>query len=181
MTEIHPNPAIESLKHLARLLHRQGQSGEPKALARLRKHPDFKSSPDDAIHNQVRRRHSLDLIAKETGFPDWPQTVKILAGKEAYDYGTVLHPKGCSAHTNIWFASYDEAQPVRDETDGYLLTYKTQFLIVDQHYIRTLGLDPDDEDWARIGRDWARPADPAARSRLYANLPAFRTQQPEHA
>lgn len=173
MTDTLENPAIESLKHLARKLHRQVQNGEPDALARMRKHPDLKTKPDSTVAAQVKRRHALDIIAKETGFPDWPQTVAILEGKSVTDYGTTLYQKGCGAHTNIWFASYEEAKPVKDQTNGYLLTYKTQFLVVDEHYIRTLGLDPDDSNWARIDYDWAQPSDAYARSRLYGNLPAF--------
>jgi len=40
----------------------------------------------------------------------------------------------------------------------------------DRHYIETIGLDPEDPDWDFIGRDWARPAEPAARQRLYGKL-----------
>ncbi len=32
--------------------------------------------------------------------------------------------------------------------------------------VRERGLDPDDPDWERIGRDWVRPLDAAARERL---------------
>jgi hypothetical protein len=43
-------------------------------------------------------------------------------------------------------------------------------MIVDRFYIESLGLDPDDPAWERIGRDWIRPADPQARAQLYRQL-----------
>jgi hypothetical protein len=41
---------------------------------------------------------------------------------------------------------------------------------VDSNFVDSMGLDPADPDWERIGRDWARPADCAARGRLYRQL-----------
>ena len=37
-------------------------------------------------------------------------------------------------------------------------------------FIETLGLDPDASDWQRLGRDWVRPLDVRARTRLYGEL-----------
>ena len=82
----------------------------------------------------------------------------------------MLYPRGGTAHTNIWSASYDEARTLRDETDDYLLPYRNQFIVVEDHYIRTLGLDPDDADWAPLKRDWLATGGQAARSRLNAKL-----------
>ncbi|MBC7171580.1 MAG: hypothetical protein H5U40_04100, partial [Polyangiaceae bacterium] len=67
-------------------------------------------------------------------------------------------------------ASYEEASTIRAEHGGYLLAYKRHFFIVDSYFIETLGLDPADPDWERIGRDWARPLAPEARTRLYERL-----------
>ena len=44
---------------------------------------------------------------------------------------------------------------------------------MDEHFIRTMGLDPDDPDWEKIGRDWVRPMDMSARRRLYGKLIAL--------
>ena len=67
-------------------------------------------------------------------------------------------------------ASYDEAREIRREHGGSLLACRRHFFIVDRHCIEFLGIDPDDPDWQHIGRDWARPADPASRQRLYGWL-----------
>ncbi len=49
---------------------------------------------------------------------------------------------------------------------GYLLPYRNQFFVTVAAAIRELGLDPEDPDWERIGRDWVRPRDAEARKRL---------------
>ncbi|MCA8962743.1 MAG: hypothetical protein KDC38_19605, partial [Planctomycetes bacterium] len=112
----------------------------------------------------------LSVIARELGFSSWTHAHHLLDGENPSDFGTLLCPPGSSAHWNIWCASYDEARRIREEHGGFLLGYRHQFLITDRHFIEHLGLDPDDEDWQRIGRDWVRPADPHARRRLYGRL-----------
>ncbi|MCA8954304.1 MAG: hypothetical protein KDE27_32650, partial [Planctomycetes bacterium] len=63
-----------------------------------------------------------------------------------------------------------EASRIRAERGDYLLAYRRDFLVVEHHYVRTLGLDPEDPDWQRIGRDWAQPGDLAARERLFRQV-----------
>jgi hypothetical protein len=70
------------------------------------------------------------------------------------------------AFLNRWFTSYEEARASLDAQGGYLLPYTDQFFVSTAEAIRELGLDPDDPDWAAIGRDWVRPADPEAKARL---------------
>ncbi|WP_234023140.1 hypothetical protein [Sorangium cellulosum] len=71
-----------------------------------------------------------------------------------------------------WFATHDEARAhaasLPEGQRSYLLTYKHHFFVADRTFVASLGLDPDDPDWRAIGWDWARPADPTARRRLYA-------------
>lgn len=170
MTDKTANPALETLKHRARRLHRQSQAGDRTAMARLRKHGMFKALDDGVLPDAIKRRHALAVVAREHGFENWQHVLQVVDGRQTADYGTLLYGRGCGAHTNIWSASYDEARHIRAETTGYLLAYRTQYLVVDEHYIRTLGLDPDDPDWERIGRDWVRPDDKKAHVRLYTKL-----------
>lgn len=173
---------LDELKNGARILQRQAQSKEPKALERLRALPELSALDDDALSAAVLRRHTLAVVARELGFGGWPQASAVLApkgaeGEAADDFGTLLCPPGMSAHSNIWSAHYDEAKRLREETGGYLLAYRKHFFIVDRHYVEALGLDPDDPDWQRLGRDWARPTDPEARERLYTRLIRERAPQ----
>ncbi len=161
---------VDALKSSAQKLHRQAQSSDAAAMARLRVLKNLRQLDDEAFPTAVKRRHCLTTLAREMGFSGWPQAVQVLSGKADGDFGTLLCPPRCTAHWNVWSADYDEAASIRAETGGYLLAYRNQFVVVDAHYIRTLGLDPDDPDWEKIRRDWARPGDSAARRRLYAKL-----------
>ena len=67
---------------------------------------------------------------------------------------------------NRWFVSYEEARASLNEQGGYLLPYKRQFFITEEEGIRTLGLDPQDPDWANIGWDWVEPKSDEAWKRL---------------
>lgn len=154
---------IEDLKHRARQLHRAAQAGEPDAVARMRALPELKNEP--SLETAVRRRHCLTVVARELGFESWAHLAHVAEGG-CRDFGTFLYPPG-APYWNIWSASYEEARDIRREHGGYLLPYKEQFIIVDRHFVEALGLDPDDPDWERIGRDFVRPADTDARARLF--------------
>jgi hypothetical protein len=162
---------VTTLKRQARNLHKSAAAGDVGAWDRLRKLPDVA----DALPASLKRRHCLTLVAREYGFNGWSHLTAILGGASDGDFGTLLVGPGCTAHWNIWSASYEEARTIRAEHGGYLLTYRHHFMIVDRHYIETLGLDPDDDDWGRLGRDWARPRDSQARKRLYAKLMEIRS------
>lgn len=167
------NDPIHELKVRAELLHHGVSALEASALERLRALPEHKKADADQLSEAakaIRRKHCLAVVAREAGFQSWSHANDVVAGRNAEDFGTLLNPPGASAHWNIWSASYDEAREIRREHGGYLLAYKRHFFIVDRYYIETLGLDPEDEDWERIGRDWVRPLDLAARARLYAKL-----------
>lgn len=161
---------VEDLKARARALHRQVQVQERGALARVRTLPELRDLDDAAVIERTQRRHCLALIARDLGFAGWPHATAILQGQSSDDFGTLLYPHGASAHWNIWSASYDEARTIRAQHGGYLLAYRRHYFISDRYFIETLGLNPDDPDWERIGRDWVHPTEPTARERLYAAL-----------
>ena len=68
---------------------------------------------------------------------------------------------------NRWFASYTEARKSLENEGGFLLPYKGQFFVCEAGLIRALGLEPDDPDWERIGRDCVQPTDTQAYQRLH--------------
>src|SRR6185436_1730841 len=148
---------ISDLKVHARRLHRQISRHEPQAVARTRRLDEFRDCDPASLGASIRRRHCLAVIARELGFQGWPHAVAVLRGTDSIDFGTLLYPKGAEVHWNIWSASYAEARVIREQHGGYLLAYKRQFFIVDRHFIKTIGLEPDDPDWDLIGRDWVKP------------------------
>jgi len=166
---------ISDLKAQARILHRHIVEQEPAALARAQQLPELRDADTAALPDRIRRRHCLAIISRELGFQGWPHAAAVLRGTDSSDFGTLLYPRWGHVHWNIWSASYDEARAIRQHHGGYLLAYRRHFFITDRHFINTLGLNPDDPDWALIGRDWVKPARADARERLYGKLIRQRT------
>jgi len=56
---------------------------------------------------------------------------------------------------NHWFSSYEEARQFLDENpDHYLIPYKKQFVVVDDNYLKTIGVWEGCADcWQAIGHD----------------------------
>ena len=166
---------LARLKSVARSLHKQVSKKAPLAVARMRAVPGFAPSSDTEIAGETKRRHCLSVVAMELGFRGWAQLAHVLEdGEEGADFGTILCPKRMMVHQNIWVANYLEAQQIRREHGGFLLPYKKQFFIADGDFLLDLGLDPEAEDWERMGRDWVTPNDPNVRARFYARLFAER-------
>lgn len=161
---------LEHLKDRARHLHRTAHSNTEASLLRLRRHPELRALDADNAKTLLKRRHCLAILAMECGFDGWSHLTRVLGGQTDGDFGTSLHRSDCVAYSNVWFAAYDQARTVWAEHGGYLLPYKRQFLLADRYYVAALGLDPDHSDWGLMGRDWVRPLDIEARSRLYAVL-----------
>ena len=157
---------IDLLKRRAQLLHRAATRGDRIALGRLRKLPALKARAEPSLGEVVQRRHCLSVLAHELGLHGWSHLTKLCTQPGADDFGALLYPGSCGGHWNIWCVDYEEARRIRHEHGGYLLCYRRQLRIVDRHFVQDLGIDADDQDWARIGRDWARPLDLAARHRL---------------
>lgn len=85
---------------------------------------------------------------------------------DAHDPGPVMYAPRMDAFLNRWFATYGEARASQAAEGGYLFPYRHQFFVAEAEAVKELGLDPDDPDWERIGRDWARPRDREAWERL---------------
>lgn len=67
---------------------------------------------------------------------------------------------------NRWFSNYEDARRSLDGEGGFLLPYKKHFFVCEADVVQAMGLDPDDPDWERIGRDGAKPSDLDAYQRL---------------
>ncbi len=165
--------AIEYLRQHARVLQRKAEEKDATAIAWLSSVHELRSLDAEALSRAVQRKHCLIAIAQKLGAKDWNDLHTQLCAQAGDDFGTLLHVNG---YWNIWSARYDEAITIRADHGGYLLPYKRQFMIVEDHYLDGLGLDARDADWERIGRDWVSPKDPAARDRLAEKLLRQRLQ-----
>jgi len=169
--------AIRELKTRAEILHRRIQANDHRAIGRLRVLPNFRRASYEhlsATTGTIQRRDCLTVIAAELGFKSWPEAKTAISGDERIeDFGTMLYPEQrCCGHINLWYKTYQEAAAVRESSDGYLLGYKRQYVVVDRYFIESLGLDPADPDWVAMGFNWVQPKDLAARTRLYGKLVA---------
>lgn len=166
---------VRELKIRAELLHTRLASNDAEALTRLRALPELRRADEASLVAAVpgiRRKHCLAVVARECGFSSWERARLALEGEpDAPELGTLLYGRDGSV-LHHWFTTYNDArahvETLPEAPRSYLLTYKHHFFVADRAFIASLGLDPDDPDWQAIGWDWARPADPAARSRLYA-------------
>ncbi|HYG80054.1 MAG TPA: hypothetical protein VD861_06685 [Pyrinomonadaceae bacterium] len=84
----------------------------------------------------------------------------------AKDADTLWYPPTLDVFLNRWFKTYEEARCALESDGGYLFPYKHQFFLCEAPAVKAMGLDPDDPDWDKIGRDCARPADEQACRRL---------------
>jgi hypothetical protein len=160
--------AIQEIRVRAEVLHQRALTLDANTLRSFRRLPHF--DPTD-----IRRHECFTVLASEMGFPSWPHAKRVLSGLNTTDFGTLLCPNKCGGHLNLWYKAHEEAATVRERRGGWLLAYRSQFLVVDRYYVETLGLDPQDPDWIALGFDWARgrerqPEYVAARARLYGQL-----------
>jgi len=163
--------AIQEAKIRADLILARAKTGDASTLSRFKSLQDLKHLPLGELARELSRKHALTLIARELGFPNWPLAKQVLSGDhEGTHFGDLLYPKACFGFLNNWYADYEEARAQRDHTNGFLLAYRRQYFVVGAQYIQTMGLDPHDEAWSKMGWDWARPKDLAARTQLYAQL-----------
>ena len=159
---------VGALKERARILHRQAQKGEPAALARFARIRELGEQPDPKA---ILRRHALSVLALELGFSGYKHASDVLSGAPNDDAGKLLYPDHFGgALWNVWCASYEEAKTIREESDGFLFPYRRQFFVAERYFVEALGLDPDDEAFTRMGRDWVRPKDRGAWSSLMGAL-----------
>lgn len=170
---------LDISKRKASLLLRRLCSGDRtlalRAAARIRRAAYWAAkSPEEILaeRDRVQHKHALDAIAAEAGFGDWRHMkAEMDARLRAAFNPEQLFGLRASFFLNLWFTTYDEARAVLDaHPRRFLFPYRSQFVVCDAGLLADRGIDAGDPDWARIGRDWARPDDMAARDRLSATI-----------
>lgn len=119
----------------------------------------------------IRPEDAQEVIARENGFTNWALLAAETADAPVIFHTARLFPEKSDVFLNLWFRSYDEACAAHEgEPDLVLFPYGEQFVLCEPALLGWLGADPHDPDWEKIGRNWVRPADEAARSRLATRL-----------
>ena len=82
------------------------------------------------------------------------------------DQSKLWYQTNLDVFLNRWYSNYDDARKALENHGGFLLPYQNHFFVCQSDVISALGLDPDDPDWKKIGRDCAQPEDFDAFERL---------------
>lgn len=133
----------------------------------------FEQSPERIYQarESIRRKHALAVIAKESGFKDWPALKSAYCMAEETGFDTTRLFLKTAAFLNFWFRDYDEARQVlTNEPRRFLFPHRQHFVVCEGGLLEALGVDIGDPDWERMGRDWVKPADRRARARLAVRL-----------
>lgn len=160
-----PTPSVADSKRSADLLLKDLQSTDDDAAQRAAKRfqriqPFKAQSTVDVVASRgdVRRKHALDVVAREQGYLAW---------KNLKDAADVLWcPQGSAAYWHNWCKTHAEARAYLEERGGYLLTAHGRCFIAEDGFIEFLGLDPNDPRWEAIGFDIQEPKDKPARDEL---------------
>jgi hypothetical protein len=119
----------------------------------------------------IRLEDAQEVVARENGFTNWAQLAAETADAPIVFHTARLFPEKSDVFLNLWFRSYEDARAAHEaEPDLLLFPYREQFVLCEPALLAWLGADPHDPDWEAVGRDWVRPVDEAARSRLAARL-----------
>ena len=125
---------------------------EIKVRARLR----LNAARRDTAVADLRLRDCLHDCARAVGFAHWEHARRVLGGQAlpGEDMGTFWHAPRTGILLNQWFARYDQAKAVLAAEPGvFLLPYRRQFFLVQDYFIREIGVDPDSPAWAVLERD----------------------------
>jgi hypothetical protein len=151
------------LKNEAEFLLKNARLGEQSAVDRFRSLDPFLtlSIHDTDVLSGLQLKHALSVLASENGFPAWADLKSALdLAAETSPLAEItdqFYPKGFTTYWNIWFAKYSQAKKVLNEGKGFLLPYKHQFFIVEEHFVDSIGLPHTLPEWKEIGNDWVHP------------------------
>jgi hypothetical protein len=122
--------------------------------------------------DRIQHKHALDVVAREAGFMDWAQ----LKSAKSWDHRmlfdtTRLFSAGSAAFLNLWHRDYGEARELlAGEPKRFLFPYREHFVLCEALFLEARGINANDPDWERIGRDWVNPRDARAQARLAVRL-----------
>lgn len=177
---VRPVPTVANCKirasHLLKDLRSDDSLRAEQAAEKFRVLPLFTADDVATIlrgRAAIQRKHALAAIAASLGYANWAECRRRLEPPPAARLDTERFFTKAGGFLNRWFARYDEARASLVALGGTLFPFRWQFFICEAGFLDALGLDPGNPDWDRIGRDWLRPLDEAARQRLEMRLVAL--------
>jgi hypothetical protein len=101
----------------------------------------------------IQLKHAYSVIAYENGYKTWADLKHFVIENDC-----LYRPSGV-AYVHQWFNNYQQAETYFKEHGGYLLMFWNDFVVCGKEYISSIGLGNYQEQWDKIGRNWAKPAD----------------------
>lgn len=153
----------EYLKNEADILLKQAVHRDAEAIIRFRCLEQFAglSADDGPSLESLQLKHALLVIAVENGYESWGDLKSALdTAAETSPFAVIndqFYPKGLTTYWNIWFAKYSQAKKVLQEGGGFLLPFKNQYFIVEEHFVDSIGIPHTLPEWKAIGNDWVHP------------------------
>jgi hypothetical protein len=176
-TALTPNECKIRASLLLKDLRSEDRPRATRAAERFQILPAFAALEIEAIlqrRDLIQHKHALAVIAAELGYPAWSDCKRRLEVPAELRLDTeTFFGAGSEAFLNRWFARYAEARASLEAAGGFLFPFRHQFFICGPGFLESRGIDPTDPDWERIGRDWVRPRNEAARDRLERMLVAL--------
>lgn len=151
------------LKESASILLKHCQNKDNEAIARFHILKSWKtlSAHNEPVLASLQLKDALAVIALENGYESWVEL------KSALDHAAEtsllaeikdqFYPKGFTTYWNIWFTKYSQAKKTLNEGKGFLLPFRNQFFIVEEHFVDSIGLPHTLPEWKEIGNDWVHP------------------------
>lgn len=148
------------LRTSASLLLEEFRQGDPDAQSRLDA-MRLNTKDENGNSAEIDLRDVLDGIADENGYASWAELSTALdhaaESSPLAEIKDQFYPENFNTYWNIWFAQYPQAKKVLNEGGGFLLPFRNQFFIVEEHFVDSLGLHHTLPEWKAIGYDWVRP------------------------
>lgn len=163
--------SVLRLSKLIKKASKQTKEESLELLERLGSLPKYQTLSFDERYDhleEVTLSDCKELVALEYGVSNFEALV-------CQEDWLVYDEKLSNAGLNIWFANYLEAKAYQQkQKKSFLFPYKNTFFVCLETHLQTLGMDANDPDWDKIQRDWARPLDVEAKSRLREKLAEVR-------
>jgi hypothetical protein len=153
----------EYLKNEAEILLKHAHNRDAEAIVRFHCLEQFAalSSDDTPSLEAIQLKHALHVIAVENSYDSWNALKSALdTAAETSPFAVIndqFYPKGFTTYWNIWFAKYAQAKKVLQDGGGFLLPFKNQYFIVEEHFVDSIGLPHTLQEWKTIGNDWIHP------------------------
>ncbi|USG61836.1 hypothetical protein NBZ79_02465 [Sneathiella marina] len=137
-----PHKSLAELKIRSKIMLKSANQNNPGTIELF--------SRNGVAAGPYKHKDGLKLVSQWAGFKNWQHASHVLSGSSQIgeDMGTLWYTRRCQVFLNIWCRDYDEAKKQHLLHPGkYIVPFKTQFIIVDDDYMKALGIKMDMSDF----------------------------------